>query len=776
VAVIDPIVIKITSDTKGVQKTIDLLEKSGDVEKKNVKIFEEAAKKRQFLLDRNIKRLEKLKVERQKAFNPKDIRRFDERIKKTTSDIELLGGKLKVVSAQSTKFGATLGKLGTILVGAFAVGAIVNFTKHLFEVAVEAEAFRKRAQVVFGDSIEIVEKFARKSSISLGFTEDAFLGAAAAIGDILVPLGISRQRAAEMSVEAVRLGSVLKEFTGDQRSAAEISNIVAKAFTGEVESLKGLGIVVNQNDAVFKDLIKTKIRDLGLTKAQAKAEAIFETVLLSSADALASFETNADSLTRQQAELNAQSEELADTLAHLLTPAFVGVTTEMNKQVKTVRDIIDADESLFKTIIALITPNSKYALVLKLQGIALRAIAEASEEATEEHEENTEALKEQIRNVFFLKDAISVLRKEQQAQGTTIQRVAQIQRELIPLQKELNDLLGKPKALTPLQQLVKKIADLQKELQNQALSGNIARESLEEYEAAVRELADAQIELELALKGTLQPIEAQRLELDKISTSTKTATQLIREFEEIQRDEIEKTTQKRLTALNRIGAAENQISRIIAQNNLNQLIAIDNLETKELRALQKQGLGEEELADRQQKIREESDRRRAEILTKQAVADKNAALIQAAINTAVEVTKVISNIPLAVIVAALGAAEIAVIAAQPIPEFHEGKKSELKSGEISAVILESESVIPPKASAKNKGLIDSIIDDNLTEYVFKHYQLPILKQMSSTGNIFDDRNITGKQSKTNRLLAESNALTRDMIKTFGNSNHRRSWN
>ena len=52
--------------------------------------------------------------------------------------------------------------------------------------------------------------------------------------------------------------------------------------------------------------------------------------------------------------------------------------------------------------------------------------------------------------------------------------------------------------------------------------------------------------------------------------------------------------------------------------------------------------------------------------------DKAASLAQAAIATALAVTKALPNIPLSVIVGALGAVQMAAIAAQPIPKYAKG--------------------------------------------------------------------------------------------------------
>lgn len=76
----------------------------------------------------------------------------------------------------------------------------------------------------------------------------------------------------------------------------------------------------------------------------------------------------------------------------------------------------------------------------------------------------------------------------------------------------------------------------------------------------------------------------------------------------------------------------------------------------------------------------------------QAVRDKQVAIFTAIINTAAAVTKVIAIPVLAAITAALGAAQIAVIASRPIPQFGKGKKGNYEGwgevGETGAELLQ----------------------------------------------------------------------------------------
>jgi hypothetical protein len=79
-------------------------------------------------------------------------------------------------------------------------------------------------------------------------------------------------------------------------------------------------------------------------------------------------------------------------------------------------------------------------------------------------------------------------------------------------------------------------------------------------------------------------------------------------------------------------------------------------------------------------IEEEYNRKVNQIKRKQAISDKAQAIFNAAINTAVAITKSLPNLALAILVGILGAAQIATIAAKPIPKFKHGVKNKKNSG------------------------------------------------------------------------------------------------
>ena len=76
--------------------------------------------------------------------------------------------------------------------------------------------------------------------------------------------------------------------------------------------------------------------------------------------------------------------------------------------------------------------------------------------------------------------------------------------------------------------------------------------------------------------------------------------------------------------------------------------------------------------DRTAQKDKELEKQKAELKQKQARWDKSNSIIQATMATALAVTKALPNFVLAAIVGAMGAAQVAIIAAQPIPKYAKG--------------------------------------------------------------------------------------------------------
>lgn len=338
-------------------------------------------------------------------------------------------------------------------------------------------------------------------------------------------------------------------------------------------------------------------------------------------------------------------------------------------------------------------------------------------------------------------------------------------------------------AVSALKLLKKQISDLKKQLEEQALAGNLSEKTLIEYTKAVKKaeeanklLTDAIADQNIELIKLIDPLQ-QRTDAEVESLETIGAAELKASESEAVRIDINK--EKRQTAINAAIELEQQFFAILSNINEGKLTQIENERKAAIRAVEDKVtagiLAEDELAGERLKITKKFDEERARILTKQAKNDQAAAIIAAIINTAVAVTATLEIPVLAALIAVAGAAEIATIAAQPIPEFHRGKRAEYSNEEINAKVLRSEYVIPPTPSKKHSGELDAMLQDKFEHFVFMKYQMPIIKQYSKIEQAgFSDSAITRHQRKQTGLLAENNKLLRDLMPSMKRATH--GWN
>ena len=851
-AKLDTVVIKITGDTKQINKTIDQLEKIGKVDRQNAKSFKKTSKEQGKALDFvkgkalalggvllgafAIQAVIRDAVNTLKEFE-KELSTLQSITGSTTKEMEFFSKAAKEVGVQTKTSAKEVVKAFT-LIGS-AQPELLKNSKALAEVTKQALILGKAAGIdatdaalaltgamnQFGASAEDAAKFTdifatsqQKGSSFIRDTSEALINAGAAAS----AAGLSFETT-NAAIQALAKGAIVGARAGTALRGV-LSKLSSQSDDKINPSMIGLGKTLRVLQSRNLDLAKaTKlVGEEGATGLLTliKQIDIFEELdgsLNDVGNAMEQMQINTDNLEGSIEELGNAYEDFILTLSEsdgflkgstdLFTQFFESISgtedearklgEQFGLNFKQVRRLTKEFGTYGGVVIELRSRLDKLNLEQTEFGVTVKTNLVTSLSTVEilerwqkqldilsgKTEEETKVEKDRLKTIGELKKELTNLRKAQDALLPGSKELLINQTRVKEIQAILKNEVKK--SITPFAQLTKRISDLKKELQDQALAGDISKETIKELNDAVDDLTTAEVELQIALSGTLPFIDAQKLALEDVGKETKTAIDLIREFGEIQKEEAEKiqrdiedTANKRLNAIDMVSQAETQAFNIIAQLNFNKLIAIDNEEAKQLKALEATGLGEEELAKRKLAIQEKSDADRAIILTKQAKADKLAAIFQATINTATAVTKaLITSTLFAIVVGALGAIEIAAIAAQPIPTFHEGKKSELKEGEMYAKILKTESVIPPDASKKYKGAIDSMIDKKFESYVFQEYMLPMMKQMGKTqsSNPYDDIHIWNNQKKQIKLMAENNSLTRTLIKSLDPGHHRRSW-
>lgn len=811
----------------------------GEAEKETTKIIETSAQKRAKLIKQEEQDLKELRKRRKDAVNVKEIEGYNKRVAETEKRINTLKGKTKDLGKENSKLGASFKKVGTFIVAAFAADRLIAFGQHLFDVAKETEQFNRRAEIVFGTSFPAIQEAAENTAISLGLTTGEFIGATAAIGDLLVPLGLTRKSAAEISSELIGVSAAIKEFSADSRTTAEISGLVARSLTGETESLKTLGVVVDQSSREFKDLVKQKKEDEGATSQQAKALAIYETILKQAQPAIESYANNTESIARQQALANAELDEAVEILADSLAPTFLGLTKIGATFAAGIAHLADAFTLLTKVVTAEQVAEEKLAEFSKAE-------KKERDEIIKQKEKSIAVEKERLRGFTINKNVNKeILDQEREVGDVVSQNVlaafkafqsqeTQSRRSLEAREEELvqlkaiikaeeddieraNAVTGsKEKQKTAFEALTESVSLLKKALLDQAVAGELDEDTLnrliiasDKLEAAQKKVKDATTDA-IEAKSTLDEKdfkEGQQRQSDRealrkdtlargIADESKSAEDRINIIKDEQKRILEngkltddaKTLQTRelqdeITSIEEQAAEDRrELNREIIQASLDFAVeAIDifrefqaqatEKQIQELEARREAQLENELLTEEgRESINKQFDDKRNALLLKQAQRDKRLALFKAGIDTAVAVVNALGsalpplNFILAALVGALGAAQIAAIAAAPLPQFAKGSKGTPEGmsivgeqGQEFMYTPKGTKIVDAKKTKHHGAILDAMMDGRLDEYIYQHHVMPELgkirnEQEKAEGRQFSNslaRNIVINDKKFN---------------------------
>lgn len=226
-------------------------------------------------------------------------------------------------------------------------------------------------------------------------------------------------------------------------------------------------------------------------------------------------------------------------------------------------------------------------------------------------------------------------------------------------------------------------------IQNAAIAGNITRAEAErQINELKKQMSDDLIQTQI--EGLKKLLGFEKLTADERAEIQKKLVDLERQYSDAlfqqlqdQPEEIKNNWKEKLEEISgyvidfvgrvsdlfksasdrRIAALDAEIAKIDENAKRELMLAGDNEEAKQA------------IQERAEANRQKLEKRRRRERQEQARIEKAAAIIEATIATALAVVKALPNIPLSVLVGALGAAQIAAIARQPIPQFAEGTDS-----------------------------------------------------------------------------------------------------
>jgi hypothetical protein len=230
------------------------------------------------------------------------------------------------VSGLKSSVSANAALMKTALIGGVVVGLAAAA-----KAASDLGESQNKANVIFGDSVGLVNDFADTAASGFGISKAAALESAASFGAMFDSAGLAENAAADMSVTMTGLAGDMASFNNQDPS--EMLDRLRSGLSGEAEPLRRFGVFISEA-RVQTEAYKSGIAEMGaeLTDAQ-KIQARFNIIMQDTAKQQGDFSrTIGESLPNQIRALKAEFTNLAAEVGQHLLPVFLAV-------VKIVREI-----------------------------------------------------------------------------------------------------------------------------------------------------------------------------------------------------------------------------------------------------------------------------------------------------------------------------------------------------------------------------------------------------------------------------------------------------
>lgn len=256
---------------------------------------------------------------------------------------------LDEAAGRADGFGSKFSNVAKVVAagGAIIGGVAVGVGLKVLDMGSNFEAMDAKASTVFGNQIGLVKDWAAENAAAMGLTSRQATGLAANFADLLIPMGFTRDQAADMSTKVVGLSGALSEWSGGTKSAAEVADILSKAMLGERDGLKALGISISEADVQARLAANGQAQLTGAALEQAKALATQQLIFEKSTDAQAAYAEGTAKGLRVQAEFNAMMGEVVEQLVTALYPAVLTIATFLKENLP---PAIETAKQVFETI------------------------------------------------------------------------------------------------------------------------------------------------------------------------------------------------------------------------------------------------------------------------------------------------------------------------------------------------------------------------------------------------------------------------------------------
>ena len=244
---------------------------------------------------------------------------------KITGDTREFDKSITSSQKSFSKVGGAMQGIGRKIAGVLATIGIAKLAKDSLAAASAAEEVNNKFGVVFKTTLDAAASAAANLSENYGLSTTKSKELLSSTGDLLAGFGVAEGTALDLSVRTQQLAVDLASFTNYSGGAEGASAALTKAMLGETESLKSLGIAINQAE------LKKFAEDQGLVFEEMsrgeKAALTLDLAYKQSTNSIGDFERSSASFANQQRIATSRIEDLQVAMGNQLLPvANVGIT------------------------------------------------------------------------------------------------------------------------------------------------------------------------------------------------------------------------------------------------------------------------------------------------------------------------------------------------------------------------------------------------------------------------------------------------------------------
>ena len=262
-------------------------------------------------------------------------------MKSATDGVNRLKGQVQQSVATQQKSFNALGNTVRNVIGGVIVFQALRFSKQMVNMASSVEEMQSKSSVVFGRFVSDVRGQLEKFGDEVGRSTFELEEMASSIQDTFVPMGFARKEASKLSVQLTKLAVDVASF--NNASDVDTMRAFQSALVGNHETVRRFGVVITEAT------LKQELLRMGITKTAKevtnaeKVQARLNLIIAGTSDAQGDAERTNTSFANSMKALNAEFQEF---MVEAITPMLPA----LSKMVQSLKDSIIQTKEFLRSI------------------------------------------------------------------------------------------------------------------------------------------------------------------------------------------------------------------------------------------------------------------------------------------------------------------------------------------------------------------------------------------------------------------------------------------